>query len=134
MKNTQETLQQKRWYVIFCNPQTGNRDELWFESIAAREQWMKDFRSDFPLMQMATLEDIVRIQVEADYSGQRITSDSIECIIDNRVQNWHVDQNSPGPSSEPHGWPVDGPSPVRCLDCGTPVPFGEPCPTCGLGS
>lgn len=23
---------------------------------------------------------------------------------------------------------------VRCLDCGANVPFGEPCPTCGLGS
>ena len=38
------------------------------------------------------------------------------------------------PNQNDHGWPVDGPSPVRCLDCGTPVPFGEPCPTCGLGS
>lgn len=37
------------------------------------------------------LENIVRTQVEQDYDGQRITSDSIECIIENRVQNWHTD-------------------------------------------
>lgn len=133
MKSTQETTQQKRWYVVFCNPQTGNRDELWFDSIAAREQWMKDFRSDFPLMQMATLEDIIRFQVEADYAGQPIDSDSIECIIENRLENWSIDQNL-HPPAPPHGWPVDGPSPVKCLDCGTAVPYGEPCPACGLGS
>lgn len=86
-----DLMHQKRWYVHFCNPQTGSRDELWFESVADREQWMKDFRSDFPLLQMATLEDIVRIEVAVDYAGQRITSDSIELIIENRVQNWHVD-------------------------------------------
>ena len=121
------TTQENRWYVHYCNPQTGSWDELGFDSPAARQQWMADFRSDFPLLQMATREDIVRIQVEADYAGQRISSDSIECIIDNRVKSWYEDH-------APHGWSTDGPSSVKCLDCGTLVPFGEPCPVCGLGS
>lgn len=90
----------KRWYVQFCNPLTGGRDELWFPSAEDRQKWMDDFRSDFPLLQVVALEDVVRIQVEADYAGQRISAESVEAIIENRVANYHAD---------------------KCLDCGTPL-------------
>ena len=81
----------KRYYVVFVNPQSGEWDQLWFDSRSVREQWMQDFRSDFPLLQLTTVEDLVRIQVNNDYAGQRIDEDALEVIIDNRIENWELD-------------------------------------------
>ena len=43
-------MDENRYYCSFKNPQSGERDQMWFGSDDARAAWLADYRDDFPTM------------------------------------------------------------------------------------
>ena len=43
-------MDEDRYYCSFKNPQSGERDQMWFGSDGARAAWLADYRDDFPTM------------------------------------------------------------------------------------
>jgi hypothetical protein len=43
-------MNEDRFYCSFKNPRTGDRDQMWFVTDAARAAWLADYRGDFPTM------------------------------------------------------------------------------------